>query len=80
MTKDVMLDGVSIGTAERGLVSIREILGENGRKRRRFNDVRPGVQMLEPGERRRHYPLFQHKYSANFLFTLWKRIRKYGVF
>ena len=22
--------------------------------------------------------LFQHEYSANFLFTLWKRVRKYG--
>ena len=26
------------------------------------------------------YLLFQHKYSANFLFTLWKRVRKYGAF
>lgn len=25
-------------------------------------------------------PLFQHEYSANFLFTLWKRVRKYGAF
>ncbi len=25
------------------------------------------------------YLLFQHEYSANFLFTLWKRVRKYGV-
>ena len=24
--------------------------------------------------------LFQHEYSANFLFTLWKRVRKYGAF
>ena len=24
------------------------------------------------------YILFQHEYSANFLFTLWKRVRKYG--
>ena len=24
------------------------------------------------------YLLFQHEYSANFLFTLWKRVRKYG--
>ena len=23
--------------------------------------------------------LFQHEYSANFLFTLWKRMRKYGA-
>ena len=23
--------------------------------------------------------LFQHEYSANFLFTLWKRVRKYGA-
>ena len=23
------------------------------------------------------YLLFQHEYSANFLFTLWKRVRKY---
>ena len=23
------------------------------------------------------YLLFQHEYSANFLFTLWKRMRKY---
>lgn len=26
------------------------------------------------------YLLFQHEYSANFLFTLWKRVRKYGTF
>jgi type IV secretory pathway VirB4 component len=26
------------------------------------------------------YLLFQHTYSANFLFTLWKRVRKYGAF
>ena len=26
------------------------------------------------------YVLFQHEYSANFLFTLWKRVRKYGAF
>lgn len=26
------------------------------------------------------YILFQHEYSANFLFTLWKRVRKYGAF
>ena len=26
------------------------------------------------------YLLFQHQYSANFLFTLWKRVRKYGAF
>jgi type IV secretory pathway VirB4 component len=26
------------------------------------------------------YLLFQHEYSANFLFTLWKRIRKYNGF
>lgn len=25
------------------------------------------------------YLLFQHEYSANFLFTLWKRVRKYGT-
>lgn len=25
------------------------------------------------------YVLFQHEYSANFLFTLWKRVRKYGA-
>ena len=25
------------------------------------------------------YILFQHEYSANFLFTLWKRVRKYGA-
>ncbi len=25
------------------------------------------------------YMLFQHEYSANFLFTLWKRVRKYGA-
>ena len=25
------------------------------------------------------YLLFQHEYSANFLFTLWKRVRKYGA-
>ena len=24
--------------------------------------------------------MFQHEYSANFLFTLWKRVRKYGAF
>ena len=24
--------------------------------------------------------LFQHEYSANFLFTLWKRVRKYGAY
>ena len=23
---------------------------------------------------------FQHEYSANFLFTLWKRVRKYGAY
>ena len=26
------------------------------------------------------YLLFQHEYSANFLFTMWKRVRKYGAF
>ena len=26
------------------------------------------------------YLLFQHEYSASFLFTLWKRVRKYGAF
>lgn len=26
------------------------------------------------------YLLFQHAYSANFLFTLWKRVRKYGAY
>lgn len=26
------------------------------------------------------YLLFQHEYSANFLFNLWKRVRKYGAF
>lgn len=26
------------------------------------------------------YLLFQHEYSVNFLFTLWKRVRKYGAF
>lgn len=26
------------------------------------------------------YLLFQHEYSANFLFTLWKRVRKYNAF
>ena len=26
------------------------------------------------------YLLFQHDYSANFLFTLWKRVRKCGAF
>ncbi|QGZ99268.1 VirB4-like conjugal transfer ATPase, CD1110 family [Dehalobacter restrictus] len=26
------------------------------------------------------YLMFQHEYSANFLFTLWKRVRKYGAF
>lgn len=26
------------------------------------------------------YLLFQQEYSANFLFTLWKRVRKYGAF
>ena len=26
------------------------------------------------------YLLFQHDYSANFLFTLWKRVRKYGAY
>ena len=25
------------------------------------------------------YLLFQHEYSANFMFTLWKRVRKYGA-
>ena len=25
------------------------------------------------------YLMFQHEYSANFLFTLWKRVRKYGA-
>ena len=25
------------------------------------------------------YLLFQHEYSTNFLFTLWKRVRKYGA-
>ncbi len=25
------------------------------------------------------YLLFQHEYTANFLFTLWKRVRKYGA-
>ena len=25
------------------------------------------------------YLLFQHEYSSNFLFTLWKRVRKYGA-
>ncbi len=26
------------------------------------------------------YLLFKHEYSVNFLFTLWKRVRKYGAF
>ncbi|OIA99337.1 TraE family protein [Paenibacillus sp. LC231] len=26
------------------------------------------------------YLLFQHEYSANFLYALWKRVRKYGAF
>ncbi len=26
------------------------------------------------------YLLFRHEYSADFLFTLWKRVRKYGAF
>ena len=26
------------------------------------------------------YLLFQYEYSANFLFTLWKRVRKYGAY
>ena len=26
------------------------------------------------------YLLFHHEYSANFLFTLWKRVRKYGAY
>ena len=26
------------------------------------------------------YLLFQQEYSANFLFSLWKRVRKYGAF
>ena len=26
------------------------------------------------------YLLFKHDYSANFLFTLWKRVRKYGAY
>jgi len=26
------------------------------------------------------YLLFQHEYSSQFLFTLWKRVRKYGAF
>lgn len=26
------------------------------------------------------YLMFQYEYSANFLFTLWKRVRKYGAF
>ena len=26
------------------------------------------------------YLLFKHEYSANFLFTLWKRVRKYGAY
>lgn len=26
------------------------------------------------------YLLFQHEYSANFIFTLWKRVRKYGAY
>ena len=26
------------------------------------------------------YLLFQHEYSANFLFTLWNRVRKYGAY
>ena len=26
------------------------------------------------------YLLFQHEYTANFLFTLWKRVRKYGAY
>ncbi|MBQ7638534.1 MAG: TraE family protein, partial [Clostridia bacterium] len=26
------------------------------------------------------YLMFQHEYTANFLFTLWKRVRKYGAF
>ena len=26
------------------------------------------------------YVLFRHEYSANFLFTLWKRVRKYGAY
>ncbi len=25
-------------------------------------------------------PFFKQEYSANFLFTLWKRVRKYGAF
>ena len=30
--------------------------------------------------RDRIYLLFRHEYSANFLFTLWKRVRKYGAY
>ena len=26
------------------------------------------------------YLLFRHQYTADFLFTLWKRVRKYGAF
>jgi type IV secretory pathway VirB4 component len=26
------------------------------------------------------YLLFKHEYAANFLFSLWKRVRKYGAF
>ena len=26
------------------------------------------------------YLLFMHEYSANFLFTMWKRVRKYGAY
>lgn len=26
------------------------------------------------------YLLFQHEYSANFLYALWKRVRKYNSF
>ena len=26
------------------------------------------------------YLLFKHEYSANFLFALWKRVRKYGAY
>lgn len=33
-----------------------------------------------PKDRYEIYLLFQHEYSANFLFTLWKRVRKYGAY
>ena len=45
------------------------------------------ITILEPGnEYTRHdgtrtiYLMFQNEYSANFLHTLWKRVRKYGAF